>query len=126
MTHRSERRAARGGLWLALPLLTLSACGGSDSDAESGAWTTGDLHVHTVQSDDSRTTQTLDFVLGKAFTTYGLDWMAVSNHMRSSKYDNNANLLPAPVAFAYGMEAYELTRIKSLQAGGTYDKKLIF
>lgn len=126
MIDQTERRAAYGRLLLALPLLALSACGGNDGAAESGAWTTGDLHVHTVQSDDSRTTQTLDFVLGKAFTTYGLDWMAVSNHLRSSKYDNNANLLPAPVAFAYGMEAYEMPRIKSLQASGTYDKKLIF
>jgi len=91
MTDRTKRRAVCCGLLLALPLLTLPGCGGSDSDVESGAWTTGDLHVHTVQSDDSRTTQTLDFVLGKAFTTYGLDWMAVSNHLRSSKYDNNAN-----------------------------------
>jgi len=113
-------------LLLALPLLILSGCGGSDSDSEPGAWTTGDLHVHTVQSDDSRTTQTLDFVLGKAFTAYGLDWMVVSNHLRSSKYDNNANLLFAPVAFAYGMEANEMPRIKSLQASGVYDKKLIF
>ncbi|MEP7101632.1 MAG: S-layer protein [Burkholderiales bacterium] len=104
----------------------LCACGGSSADADSGTWTTGDLHVHTVQSDDSRTTQTLDFVLGKAFTTYGLDWMAVSNHLRSSKYDNNAGLLPAPVAFAYGMEAYEMPRIKALQSSGSYDKKLIF
>ncbi|WP_420714892.1 S-layer protein [Roseateles sp. SL47] len=109
-------------------LLALAACGGSSNGdtPEQGAWTTGDLHVHTVQSDDSRTTQTLDFVLGKAFTTYGLDWMAVTNHLRSSKYDNNGNLLAAPVAFAYGMEAYEMPRIKALQAGGTYDKKLIF
>ncbi|HEV6967053.1 S-layer protein [Roseateles sp.] len=107
-------------------LLGLTACGGSSSGDEPGAWTTGDLHVHTVQSDDSRTTQTLDFVLGKAFTTHGLDWMAVTNHLRSSKYDHNANLLSAPVAFAYGMEAYELPRVKALQAAGTYDKKLIF
>jgi len=107
-------------------LLALAACGGSGDDTEDGAWTSGDLHVHTVQSDDSRTTQTLDFVLGKAFSTYGLDWMAVSNHLRSSKYDNDANLLPAPMAFAYGMESYEMPRIKALQAAGSYDKKLIF
>ena len=126
MTDRAEQRAACARLLLALPLLTLSACGGSDTNTESGAWTTGDLHVHTVQSDDSRTTQTLDFVLGKAFTTYGLDWMALSNHLRSSKFDNDANPLTAPVAYAYGMEAYEMPRIKALQSGGTYAKKLIF
>jgi len=86
----------------------------------------GDLHVHTVQSDDSRTTQTLDLVLNKAFAIYKLDWMAVTNHLRSSKYDNNGALLAAPVAFAYGMESYEIPRVKALQAAGTYADKLIF
>ncbi|HLO95601.1 MAG TPA: S-layer protein [Burkholderiaceae bacterium] len=79
-----------------------------------------------MQSDDSRPTQTLDFVLAKAFATHGLDWMAVTNHLRSSRYDHNGKLLRAPVAFAYGMEAYELPRIKALQAAGSYDRKLIF
>jgi len=109
------------------------ACGGNDdSNSNSaagdppGKWTAGDLHVHTVQSDDSRTTQTLDFVLNKAFATYKLDWMALTNHLRSSKYDNDGNLLPAPVAFAYGMASHEIPRIKALQAGGTYADKLIF
>ncbi|GKS89930.1 S-layer protein [Acidovorax sp. SUPP2539] len=114
---------------LALPSLLLAGCGGSGDGtpaAEQGRWTTGDLHTHTVQSDDSRTTQTLDFLLGKAFTTYRLDWMAVTNHLRSSKYDNAANLLPAPKAFAYGMEAYEIPRIQALQASGNYAGKLIF
>ena len=104
-TARIDSKARRGLFLSALPLtglLTLAACGGSSggngNEPEPGAWTTGDLHVHTVQSDDSRTTQTLDLVLGKAFTTNNLDWMAVTNHLRSSKYDNNANLLAAPVA----------------------------
>lgn len=130
MTDRTERPAPRGRFLPALSLMTLLALascgGGSSKDEDPGTWTTGDLHVHTVQSDDSRTTQTLDFVLGKAFATHGLDWMAVTNHLRSSKYDHNANLLAAPVAFAYGMESYELPRIKALQSAGTYDKKLIF
>ncbi len=119
------------GLIGLLGAATLAACGGggsgsADSQPEAGRWTTGDLHVHTVQSDDSRTTQTLDFVLGKAFTSHGLDWMAVTNHLRSSKYDHDGHLLPAPIAFAYGMDAYELPRVKALQSAGTYDKKLIF
>jgi len=110
-------------------LTLLAACGGqSDSTAGDppGKWMAGDLHVHTVQSDDSRTTQTLDLVLNKAFAIYKLDWMAVTNHLRSSKYDNNATLLAAPVAFAYGMESYEIPRVKALQAAGTYADKLIF
>ena len=114
-----------------LSSLLLGACGSSGDGqgtpaAEPGRWTTGDLHVHTVQSDDSRTTQTLDFVLGKAFGTYRLDWMSLSNHLRSSKYDHAANPLPAPRAFAYGMEAYEMPRVAALQAAGTYADKTIF
>ncbi|MBF9263361.1 S-layer protein [Paracidovorax cattleyae] len=112
-----------------LLVLLLSACGGSGGSSdnfEKGRWTTGDLHTHTVQSDDSRTTQTLDFLLGKAFGSYGLDWMAVTNHLRSSKYDNAANLLPSPRAFAYGMESYEMPRIQALQDAGNYQGKLIY
>lgn len=89
-------------------------------------WTTGDLHVHTIQSDDARTTQTLDTVLDKAFTSYGLDWTAITNHLRSSKYDNNGAMLANPVPFAYGMESYEIPRIKALQASGRYTDKTIF
>ncbi|KQO26893.1 S-layer protein [Acidovorax sp. Leaf76] len=125
------RRARLLPAALLLPVFLLSACGSSGDGtgttaAEPGRWTTGDLHVHTVQSDDSRTTQTLDFVLGKAFGTYHLDWMSLSNHLRSSKYDHAANPLPAPKAFAYGMEAYEMPRVAALQAAGTYADKTIF
>lgn len=123
--HDKTPKTRRPSTLPLIALMALAGCGGS-SDPDAGSWTTGDLHVHTVQSDDSRTTQTLDFVLGKAFTTHGLDWMAVTNHLRSSKYDNNANLLETPVAFAYGMQAYEMPRIKALQSSGTYDKKVIF
>lgn len=124
---KSNRKKILFGLGTASAIALLYACGGSGaSSSDLGKWTTGDLHTHTVQSDDSRTTQTLDFLLGKAFQSYGLDWMAVTNHLRSSKYDNAANLLPAPKAFAYGMEKYEIPRIKALQSSGTYADKLIY
>ncbi|MBY0570713.1 MAG: S-layer protein, partial [Burkholderiaceae bacterium] len=127
------------GIFCAVPsaLFLLYGCG-SSSDAPQQAnnpnppvtsqsgWTTGDLHVHTIQSDDARTTQTLDTVLDKAFTSYGLDWTAITNHLRSSKYDNNSALLANPVPFAYGMESYEIPRIKALQASGRYADKTIF
>ncbi|MDP1977374.1 S-layer protein [Undibacterium sp.] len=115
----------------------LHGCGSSsDSTAQAqkpdlpatsaAGWTTGDLHVHTIQSDDARTTQTLDTVLDKAFTSYGLDWTAITNHLRSSKYDHNGAPLTNPVPFAYGMASYEIPRIKALQASGRYADKTIF
>lgn len=85
----------------------------------------GDLHTHTTQSDDSRTTQTLDFLLNKALGTYKLDWMILSNHLRSSKFDKNGNLLVKPVPFAYAMESIEIPHIKDLQAGDIYADKMI-
>lgn len=90
-----------------------------------GSWMVGDLHTHTVESDDSRTTQTLDLLLDKALGTYKLDWMILSNHLRSSKYDQNGNLLPKPVPFAYAMESIEIPHVKDMQAGGTYADKMI-
>ncbi|MDY0743666.1 S-layer protein [Paucibacter sp. R3-3] len=90
-----------------------------------GKWTKGDLHTHTVESDDSRTTQTLDFLLKKSFD-YKLDWLALTNHLRASSYDNNGNKLPSSVAFAYPMESYEIQHVKALQSAGTYADKKIF
>lgn len=114
--------------------MTLVACGhsGSNNDdnsgttAEVGQWTVGDLHSHTTQSDDADTSQTLDLVLGKAFNSYKLDWLAVSNHLRSSSRDNNGNTLATAIPFAQGMAQYELTRIQALQTAGTYADKSIF
>lgn len=91
-----------------------------------GRWTVGDLHVHTMQSDDTQQISTLDQVLAKAFDQFGLDWIALSDHLRTSKYDNNGVLLPAPIPFSQGMATYQVPRIKALQAGGKYADKTIF
>lgn len=90
-----------------------------------GKWMAGDLHTHTVQSDDSRPTQTLDFLLDKALNVYKLDWMILSNHLRSSKFDKDGNLLAKPVPFAYAMESIEIPHVKDLQAGGMFADKMI-
>ena len=107
------------------------ACGGSDTfvvpPVPQGRWIAGDLHTHTAQSADADVSQTLDKVLGKAFTTFGLDWMAVSNHLRVSTRDDKGNLLAAPIPMATGVERYELPRLNALQApGAVYAGKLIF
>jgi hypothetical protein len=113
-------------------LLTAVACGGDQSPTvavpplPSGRWIAGDLHTHTTQSPDTDVSQTLDKVLGKAFTNYGLDWMAVSNHLRLSSRDEKGASLPVAIPLSTGVERYEIPRVKALQAAGTYTDKLIF
>ncbi|OEZ94551.1 S-layer protein [Duganella phyllosphaerae] len=117
--------------------IAFAACGGSDDDTiqnnvppiAQGRWIAGDLHTHTTQSADADVSQTLDKILGKAFTIYGLDWMAVTNHLRVSTRDDKGVLLAAPIPMATGVERYEMPRLAALQAGGsvgTYADKLIF
>jgi len=109
------------------------ACGGGDGTIDNnvppiaqGRWIAGDLHTHTTQSADADISQTLDKVLARAFTTYGLDWMAVTNHLRVSTRDDKGNLLATPILMATGVERYELPRIAALQTAGTYADKLVF
>jgi len=114
--------------------ITFAACGGGDDDTiknnvppiAQGRWIAGDLHTHTTQSADADVSQTLDKILGKAFTSYGLDWMAVTNHLRVSTRDDKGALLAAPIPMATGVERYEQPRLAALQSPGTYADKLIF
>jgi len=113
-------------------MLTVAACGG-DNDPQSavpplpaGRWIAGDLHTHTTQSADADVSQTLDKILSKAFTSYGLDWMAVSNHLRVSTRDEKGAALAASIPMSLGAERYEIPHVKALQAAGTYADKLIF
>jgi len=114
--------------------ITFAACGGGDDDTiknnvppiAQGRWIAGDLHTHTTQSADADVSQTLDKILGKAFTSYGLDWMAVTNHLRVSTRDDKGVLLAAPIPMATGVERYEQPRLAALQSAGTYADKLIF
>ena len=114
-------------------LVAAVACGGGDEPVgsnvpplPSGRWVAGDLHTHTTQSADADVSQTLDKVLGKAFTTFGLDWMAVSNHLRVSTRDEKGTKLDTSIPMSIGAERYEIPRVQALQASGTYADKLIF
>jgi hypothetical protein len=124
-------------LYLLIPtalavMLAAVACGGDQQPASappplpSGRWIAGDLHTHTTQSADADVSQTLDKILAKAFTSYGLDWMAVSNHLRLSTRDEKGTALDASIPLSAGVERYEIPRIQALQAAGTYADKLIF
>ena len=91
----------------------------------TGAWSAGDLHVHTIQSDDAQTT--LETVLDQAFNRYKLDWAALSNHLRMSKRDHTGLDIPGgPVPFSTGMARYEAPFIQQAQAAGRYAGKIIF
>jgi len=92
----------------------------------SGRWLAGDLHTHTTQSPDTDVSQTLDKVLGKSFTSYGLDWMAVSDHLRLSTRDENGVTLSTAIPASIGIERYQMAHLQALQAAGTYAGKLIF
>lgn len=141
-------RLRRAIMPLSLVCVTLlSACGGSDDDddeavpptppvvtdpapvdpkpVETGAWTTGDLHVHTYQSDDAQVS--LESALDQAFDRYKLDWAAISNHLRLSGRDHTGTALAGgPVPFSTGMAQYEVPFIKTAQAAGRYAGKIIF
>lgn len=91
----------------------------------TGKWTTGDLHVHTIQSNDAQSP--LATVLDQAFTASNLDWMALSNHLRVSDRDPAGTAIPGgSVAFSKGMADYEVPAVKQMQADGRYPGKLIF
>ena len=57
---------------------------GTQGQVRHGAWTTGDLHTHTYLTDGSNTEAQ---VVDKAFNTFGLDWMANSEHGGTSARD---------------------------------------
>jgi hypothetical protein len=112
-------------------VLVVAACGGDNGPVDTvpplpaGRWIAGDLHTHTTQSADADVSQTLDKVLSKAFG-YGLDWMAVTNHLRVSTRDEKGVTLAAQIPMSLGVERYEAPHIQALQAAGTYADKLIF
>lgn len=88
----APKRVAYAAATLVLSTAVLVACGGSDDSdpppstpqppAVQGRWTTGDLHVHTMQSDDAQQVSTLDKVLASAFDRFGLDWATLSDQLR--------------------------------------------
>lgn len=91
----------------------------------TGKWTTGDLHVHTIESNDAQSPLTT--VLDQAFTANNLDWMALSNHLRVSDRDSTGTAIPGgSIPFSKALANYEVPAVKQLQADGRYPGKLIF
>ena len=140
MNVRADFFFSRRARWSLLACaVALSACGGdSDNDpvsgadpeptppvARSGGWTHGDLHVHTYQSDDAQVS--LESVLDDGFDHYGLDWMALSNHLRLSGRDHTGSALQGgAIPFSRGLVDYEKPYVQQAQAEGRYEGKTVF
>lgn len=91
----------------------------------TGKWTTGDLHVHTIESDDAQ--NKLVDVLDQAMITNNLDWTAITNHLRVSTRDQNGTaIVGGPLPFSKAMADYEIPAVRQLQVNGSYTTKLIF
>lgn len=91
----------------------------------TGRWTTGDLHVHTIESDDAQSK--LVDVLDQALIKNNLDWTAISNHLRTSSRDQNGTSLSGgAVPFSQAMAQIEIPAVRQLQVNGSYTSKLIF
>lgn len=91
----------------------------------TGSWQTGDLHVHTFESDDAQ--NSLKNVLDNGLNKYGLDWIAITDHLRTSKRDADGNEIPGgPIPMSLGMNEYQVPQIKKLQEEGNYAGKTIF
>ncbi|OMF76303.1 S-layer protein [Paenibacillus glucanolyticus] len=91
----------------------------------NGKWMTGEYHAHTYQSDDA--SQSLQEVLDHGFQKYNLDWIAISDHLRTSTRDEDGNAIAGgPIPLSQGLAQYQVPGIKQLQAAGKYKNKIIF
>ena len=106
--------------------ITYAAAGDNTSQQHScRLMANGDLHVHTFESDDAQ--NSLENVLDAGLTQYGLDWIALTDHLRLSKRDHNGNEIPGgSIPMSVGMNEYQVPQIKALQEQGKYAGKTIF
>lgn len=108
-----------------LPVYAKGSVGNNNNQTESdGKWMKGEYHVHTFQSDDAQ--QSLKDVLDHAFNKYGMDWIAISDHLRTSSRDDEGNPIPGgSIPLSKGIIQYQAPKIKQLQDAGEYKNKII-
>ena len=95
------------------------------TDAKVGKWMTGEFHAHTFQSNDAQSS--LQSVLDGAFNKYGMDYLALANHLRPSGFDDEGHSLPGKnIPFQQGAMEYEVPKTNQLQNEGKYAGKTIF
>jgi hypothetical protein len=95
------------------------------SAGSNGKWMTGEYHAHTFNSDDAQLSlqQTLD----AAFETYGLDWIALSDHLRTSRRDDEGHdISGGSIPLSQAIVDYQKTKIKQLKDSGKYPGKITF
>lgn len=133
MMFRLSDKSGAGLLPVLACAALLSACGGSSSSSssppapapETGAWSVGDLHVHTYQSDDAQVS--LESVIEDAFITYDLDWITISNHLRMSSRDHEGTPLPSgSIPFSQALVEYEVPFLKQTMDDPRYAGKLMY
>src|SRR4051812_34016225 len=91
----------------------------------SGRWTTGDLHSHTIESNDAQVA--LGRVLDEALAKNKLDWIALSNHLRVSNRDHEGTTIASgPVPMSRGVALYEQPAVVARQAAGLDLDRTIF
>ncbi|MCM3630872.1 S-layer homology domain-containing protein [Paenibacillus glycanilyticus] len=111
---------------LAVPTPKAAAAdAGAAQDQGQGQWLTGEFHAHTFESDDAQSS--LESVLDHGLTTYGLDFLMLADHLRSSKRDDTGAEIPGgPIPLSKGLLEYQVPKIKALQEAGKYAGKTIF
>ncbi|WP_244935660.1 S-layer homology domain-containing protein [Paenibacillus glycanilyticus] len=109
---------------LAVPL-PKAAAADTIATQDQGQWLTGEFHAHTFESDDAQSS--LESVLDHGLTTYGLDFIMLADHLRSSKRDDTGADIPGgPIPLSKGLLEYQVPKIKALQDAGKYAGKTIF
>lgn len=93
---------------------------GTQGQVHHGAWTTGDLHTHTYLTDGGNTEAE---VIDKAFNTFGLDWMANSEHGGTSARDPLGTAFASPVWRWITLSHYSFPIVRELR--DQYTDKLI-
>ncbi len=93
MDIRTAGKAARLAVLTLLAVAIVAAVAAPAAWA-GGRWVAGDIHTHTYLS-DGKVTQ--GEVLRQAFSGFGLDFVANSEHGGVSKYDPNGTAFATPV-----------------------------
>ncbi|NBD27147.1 S-layer homology domain-containing protein [Paenibacillus glycinis] len=97
----------------------------ADADNGGGQWLTGEFHAHTFESDDAQSS--LESVLDNGLDKFGLDFIMLADHLRSSKRDDTGAEIPGgPIPLSQGILDYQVPKTKALQAAGKYAGKTIF